>query len=83
MKELFYFLHGTEKDATDFLKEHVESVEGEQSKFWVAEDLPAKEAEEVWGSEVEDPNHRVFLIHADVTEHDFETMELWQEWLER
>lgn len=83
MKELFYFLHGTEKDAADFLKEHVDSKQSTQSKFWVEDNMSAEEAEECWGSEVEDPNHRVFLIHADVTDHDFDVMELWQEWMER
>lgn len=83
MKELFYFLHGTEKDAADFLKEHVDSKDSPQSRFWVEEDMSATEAEEVWGSEVEDPDHKVFLIHADVTDHDYETMELFQEWMER
>ena len=83
MKELFYFLHGTEKDAADFLKEHVGSKESTQSKFWIEDDMSATEAEEVWGSEVEDPNHKVFLIHADVTDHDFDIMELFQEWMER
>lgn len=83
MKELFYFLHGTEKDAADFLKEHVDSKQSTQSKFWVSEQLPAEQAEDLWGSEVEDPSHKVFLIHADVTDHDYETMELWNEWMER
>lgn len=83
MKELFYFLHGTDKDAADFLKEHGDLKQSTQSRFWVAEQLPADQAEDLWGSEVEDPNHQVFLIHADVTDHDFETMELWNEWMER
>lgn len=58
-------------------------AEDNMSKFWVAEDLDAAEAEEEWGSEVEDPNHRVYLIHADVAPQDFERMDLEDDWMER
>lgn len=83
MKELFYFLHATPTDAQQFLDEYQSMAEDDMSTFWIEEDLDAKMAEEEWGSEVEDPEHRVYLIYADVAPQDFERMNLEDDWLER
>jgi hypothetical protein len=83
MKELFYFLHATPSEAKQFLKEYQSMAEDNMSKFWIEEGLDAEQAEEEWGSEVEDPEHRVYLIYGDVTPQDCERMDLEEEWMER
>jgi hypothetical protein len=83
MKELFYFLQGSPKDVNNFLKEYKSLARNKDTKFWVEQDLSASEAADEWGSEVENPKHRVFLVHADVADSDFKDLELDMDWMER
>jgi hypothetical protein len=83
MNELFYFLHGTPAEATEFLTDFNSAAKDKETQFWVEEELSAEEAKAQWASEIEDASHRVFLIHADVTDRDFKLLELEDEWSER